>query len=159
MRPRPRRRSCKTGSRLTFHDIRAIQFNAGDVFDFNNFTDPNNVGTAFSYDVVRGLLLNGPPIEPPAAVPGDLNGDGFVGVDDLNIVLSSWNLNTPPGDSRADPSGDGFVGVDDLNVVLSNWNAGLPLTSATPEPGSAIIFLGSTAIMLTSRRKGVLPYR
>ncbi len=57
---------------------------------------------------------------------GDLNGDGFVGVDDLNLVLGNWNQNIPPGDPRADPSGDGFVGVDDLNTVLGNWNKGTP---------------------------------
>lgn len=65
------------------------------------------------------------------AIPGDLNGDMFVGIDDLNIVLANWNLNVPPGDPRADPSGDGFVGIDDLNEVLANWNCGIP-----PVPGS-----------------------
>jgi hypothetical protein len=59
-------------------------------------------------------------------ISGDLNGDGFVGITDLNIILSNWNLNVPPGDPSADPSGDGFVGISDLNVVLGNWNAGTP---------------------------------
>ena len=33
---------------------------------------------------------------PPAPLEGDINGDGFVGVDDLNIVLVNWNNGTPP---------------------------------------------------------------
>ncbi|MEZ6192239.1 MAG: hypothetical protein R3C45_13250 [Phycisphaerales bacterium] len=36
---------------------------------------------------------------------GDLNGDGFVGIADLNIVLGAWNENVPPGNPLADPSG------------------------------------------------------
>ena len=76
-----------------------------------------------------------------AALAGDLNGDGFVGIADLNIVLGNWNQNVPPGDPLADPSGDGFVGIADLNVVLGNWNAGTPpgvpgAGNAVPEPGT-----------------------
>jgi hypothetical protein len=67
-----------------------------------------------------------------AGVVGDLNADGFVGIGDLNIVLSNWNQNVPPGEaSLGDPSDDGFVGIDDLNTVLGNWNAGTP-----PPPGA-----------------------
>jgi uncharacterized protein DUF4832/uncharacterized protein DUF4874 len=59
-------------------------------------------------------------------ITGDLDGDGFVGITDLNIVLGAWNQNVPPGNPFADPSDDGFVGIEDLNVVLGNWNAGTP---------------------------------
>ena len=27
---------------------------------------------------------------------GDLTNDGFVGIDDLDIILSNWNAGTPP---------------------------------------------------------------
>jgi Cohesin domain len=64
------------------------------------------------------------------ALVGDLNLDGFVGIDDLNLVLGNWNQNVTPGDlSAGDPSGDGFVGIVDLNIVLGNWNAGVPPTT------------------------------
>ena len=36
-----------------------------------------------------------------ALLEGDLNGDGFVGIADLNIVLGNWNQNVPPGDALA----------------------------------------------------------
>ena len=29
-------------------------------------------------------------------LPGDLDGDGFVGIADLNIILSAWNQTLPP---------------------------------------------------------------
>ncbi len=83
---------------------------------------------------------------------GDLDGDGFVGITDLNIVLGAWNQSVPPGNPLADPSGDGFVGIEDLNIVLGNWNAGTPPAAAVPEPATlALIGLGSLA-MLRRRR-------
>jgi hypothetical protein len=80
--------------------------------------------------------------------PGDLNGDGFVGISDLNIVLSNWNQAVVNGLHQfGDASGDGFVGIEDLNEVLGNWNAGTPPGTAgdsgnlIPEPASAVVFL------------------
>ena len=77
---------------------------------------------------------------------GDLDGDGFVGINDLNIVLSHWNQSVVFGlHQKGDPSGDGFVGIDDLNEVLGNWNAGSPPThsGAIPEPTTlALMGLG-----------------
>jgi len=75
-----------------------------------------------------------------ALLAGDLDGDGFVGIADLNIVLGNWNQSVPPGDPLADPSGDGFVGIDDLNTVLGNWNAGTPPTAVVPEPSGSVMF-------------------
>lgn len=75
---------------------------------------------------------------------GDLSGDGFVGIDDLNLILGGWNQSVPVGDPLLDPSGDGFVGIDDLNYVLGNWNGGVPpiyeVTNDIPEPGMAVLF-------------------
>ena len=83
---------------------------------------------------------------------GDLDGDGFVGINDLNIILANWNQPVPPGNPSADVNADGFVGITDLNVVLGNWNAGVPLPpgsgAAVPEPASlALICLGATAVL------------
>ncbi len=62
------------------------------------------------------------------AVPGDLDGDGFVGLGDLNIILQNWNR---AGQGVAgDTDADGFVGLGDLDVVLNNWNAGTPPLSS-----------------------------
>ncbi len=83
-------------------------------------------------------------------IAGDLDGDGFVGIADLNIVLGAWNQNVPPADALADPSGDGFVGIADLNIVLGNWNAGTPPgeTSNIPEPGTVCLMgLGGLAVL------------
>ncbi len=85
---------------------------------------------------------------------GDLDGDGFVGINDLNIVLANWNQSVPPGDPLADPSGDGFVGIDDLNEVLGNWNAGTPPNAITniPEPATVGVLAIAGLASLNRRR-------
>ncbi len=91
---------------------------------------------------------------PLPLIAGDLNGDGFVGVEDLNLVLGAWNQNVTPGDLLSgDPSEDGFVGIEDLNTVLGNWNVGTPPGggNAVPEPAS-FAFLTLAAMALSVRR-------
>jgi len=90
-----------------------------------------------------------------SGIAGDLDRDGFVGITDLNIVLSRWNDTVALGNTfQGDPSGDGFVGIEDLNIVLGNWNAsetppvGL---SYVPEPTAASI-LGLIACFLCGNR-------
>ncbi len=79
---------------------------------------------------------------------GDLDGDGFVGLSDLDIILNNWNQTVPPGNPLADPTGDNFVGLADLDIVLNNWNAGTPPVAAVPEPATlALIGLGGLAAL------------
>ncbi len=81
-------------------------------------------------------------ISAAVVLAGDLNGDGFVGIEDLNLVLGHWNQTVPSGDLlRGDPTGDGFVGIEDLNSVLGNWNVGTlpPQNAVVPEPGVSIM--------------------
>jgi hypothetical protein len=89
-------------------------------------------------------------------IPGDLDGDGFVGITDLNSILPNWNQNVAPGDLLAgDVTGDGFVGIEDLNAVLGNWNAGTPppteVLALVPEP-AAVCWLG-VGLLGVMRRK------
>ncbi len=90
-----------------------------------------------------------------ASLLGDYNDDGFVGIEDLNLVLQNWNANVTPGNKLlGDGTGDGFVGIEDLNEILGNWNAGTPPPpgSIVPEPTTlALLGLGGVA-MLRRRR-------
>ena len=55
-------------------------------------------------------------------IPGDLNGDGVVGIADLLLLFADWGpCPDPPEACPADLDGDGFVGVGDLLILLANW--------------------------------------
>lgn len=77
-------------------------------------------------------IINGQMVLAPLI--GDLNFDGFVGIEDLNFILGAWNQIVTPG-SQPDPSSDGFVGIADLNVVMGNWNAGFVPLIPGSQPG------------------------
>jgi hypothetical protein len=56
-------------------------------------------------------------IDPP--VPGDLNGDSVVNIDDLLVVLgANWG---PCSGCAGDANGDGVINIDDMLMVISNW--------------------------------------
>ncbi len=94
----------------------------------------------------------------PDPIEGDLNGDGFVGLDDIDIVLTFWNQSVTVGDLLSgDPSGDGFVGLDDLDIILNNWNSGTAPTASqllgiVPEPTTALLLLAVMPGLLQRRR-------
>ena len=57
------------------------------------------------------------------ATPGDLNGDGTVGIDDFLMLLGDWGpcaVPCPPS-CRADLDGDCDVGIVDFLTLLANW--------------------------------------
>ena len=47
----------------------------------------------------------------------DINGDGYVNVSDLLVVIDQWGLTNSP----ADVNSDGIVDVTDLLIVVGNW--------------------------------------
>ena len=52
------------------------------------------------------------------AMRGDLNGDGTVDVDDLNMVINMM-LGKAEKTDAADINGDGAVDVDDMNIIIN----------------------------------------
>ena len=74
--------------------------------------DGTIAGRAMVDGMFRGFVL-----EP--VVPGDVNGDGAVTVEDLVAVISAWG--TCPG-CPADLNHDGIVDVADLVIVLLEWS-------------------------------------
>ena len=54
-------------------------------------------------------------------IPGDLDGDGVVGIFDLLALLAAWGPCDDCDNCRADLNGDGTVGILDLLILLVNW--------------------------------------
>ena len=125
--------------------------------------NPSN-GLPLGSGFIGEFAANGTPINPffifdftgafqPSALAiynplaGDLNLDGFVGQDDLNIILAHWGQHVPQG-ILGDVNGDTFIGQDDLNVVLGEWGQGsLPvLTAARAIPEASSVIMMSLAI-------------
>lgn len=85
---------------------------------------------------------------------GDANGDGTVGIEDLDLVLANWGaglgtrgLNLPAGDV----TGDFAVDNADLQAILDNWGSTVP-PNTVPEPTSAAL-LAAAGLLLTRRRR------
>ena len=91
------------------------------------------------------------------ALDGDLNADGYVGLDDLQIILDKWNQSVTVGNwAEGDVAGigDGYVGLSDLGVLLSNWNRGtLPLVMGVPEPTAGALLVVCSLAYLPRRKR------
>ncbi len=75
---------------------------------------------------VRGtLMINVGAFTATPACPGDVNGDGMVGLADIAGITSCWNqpASCNPG---ADQDGNGVIGLSDIALVTGNWAAVCP---------------------------------
>ncbi|MEZ6190641.1 MAG: PEP-CTERM sorting domain-containing protein [Phycisphaerales bacterium] len=100
--------------------------------DLNDFLQDNAVGSVPGLDVanitefhVQGTFGNGEPglamdltldnlsigAASGIALLGDIDGDGFVGIADLNIILGEWNLGTPPSVVVPEPASAALLGI------------------------------------------------
>ncbi len=85
---------------------------------------------------------------------GDITSDGYVDVEDLDVLLAHWG-NTVGADAWAlgDLTGDGLVGPDDLDQVLNNWGSGTPPVGLIPEP-LTLSLIGPVGMFLLHRHRG-----
>lgn len=85
---------------VTYGNISRVGNYAQDAVDFGDGTTGQGIDVAAEwYDISIYDVNNPNDVIPP--IPGDINGDGFVGIEDLNIVLGNWNAGTPPNTGNA----------------------------------------------------------
>ena len=99
---------------------------AGALHAFTGFagTDCNGNGVADDCEILSGDVpdANGNGIPDTCDVPGDLDGDGLIGITDFLAMLAAWG---PCGDCDAciaDLDDDCQVGITDLLILLGAWD-------------------------------------
>ncbi|XAL99913.1 PEP-CTERM sorting domain-containing protein [Phycisphaeraceae bacterium D3-23] len=151
-------KSTALGGTLDIQLINGFAPDAGDTFDIFNLAS----STGTFADMLLPTLDSGlgwhlgklyTDGELHVELAGDLNQDGFVGAEDLDILLANWGESVLAFDySAGDASGDGVVGQADLAIVQAHFGAGAP-GGNVPEPGSAaLLALGAMALMRRRRR-------
>ena len=91
--------------------------------------------TVGQYGYTHGFLLTPQPYSQVAPLPGNVNLDGRVDVNDLTIVLTNFGKSGMAW-NEGDLNGDGTVDVNDLTIVLSSFGqtAASSSPTAVPEP-------------------------
>ncbi len=92
---------------------------------------------------------------------GDVNGDGFTGGRDLNIILTNWGMTGGASFADGDLTADGNVNVDDYTYIKPYLGTGTPPEPAEapaeppatiPEPNTLLVLSGAVVAGLVRRR-------
>lgn len=92
-------------------------------------------------------------------VPGDVNNDGVVDIQDVGLVSNHWLQAAPSGDNKYLPQGDGnydrIVDIQDIGLIANHWlqtagslDAGAATPTPVPEPATLTLSLISVALAL-----------
>jgi parallel beta-helix repeat protein len=64
---------------------------------------------------------NYPLMCPYPFIPGDINHDGIVNINDATLIGWYWQQTVPPAPTNVDINGDGIINVLDATIVRWNW--------------------------------------
>ena len=95
----------ETGQAIGIHTHGGCDYSGG-----NHGTGANHAELQYALAHPQGVCI---------PVPGDVNSDGVVDIDDVFAVLAAWG---PCNACPEDVNEDGIVDIDDLFDVLANWS-------------------------------------
>ena len=89
---------------------------------FQNETGSDGIGDTL-YAIDANNTDNYPFMIPYGSLLGDVNGDGYVGIDDVFLVASHFSkeLGDPEYSRVYDLNGDGYVGIDDIFTAAQHF--------------------------------------
>jgi hypothetical protein len=105
-----------------------------------------------------GLTIDSSSVVVAYTVVGDANLDGSVNSTDFDKLVSTYGTLSGARWTQADFDGDGKVTTTDFNILAGNFGAVAPapsLGAVVPEPASASLILGATAVLFARRQRAV----
>jgi len=141
-------------------DMNGATAGAGDIQRFGIGSSTNNHTGTFAMDNVR--VVTGADFSAGGVpqVPGDVNGDGFVTMDDFTIIKDNFRK-SPRTRSQGDLTSDGLVSLVDFKQWKGAFTGGggslqgldLNFLQSVPEPSAALLaVLGAIGSMAARRR-------
>ncbi|MCK4850042.1 MAG: aspartyl protease family protein [Phycisphaerae bacterium] len=85
-------------------------------------------------------------------LPGDVNGDGYVGQTDLATIIGNWGL-SDASSWQGDLNGNGVVDGPDYSEVISYWSPPPAPPEPAPEPATLLLLACGTVALAARRRR------
>ncbi|MBN1911967.1 MAG: DNRLRE domain-containing protein [Pirellulales bacterium] len=85
-------------------------------------------------------------------VPGDTDGDGFVGPTDAAELAQNWLKTVYNGADDGDFNGDNIVNDLDASILAANWNPPSAEGVGVPEPSTFVLALAGLVLLWLRRR-------
>ena len=87
------------------------------------------------------------------ALAGDANGDGMVGIADLNVLGKNFGMTSGASYSLGDFDFDGSIGLGDLNILSGNWSFDSTPSTPTAIPEPATVLLMALGLLALANRR------
>jgi parallel beta-helix repeat protein len=88
-------------------------------FAVGNYTISASASQVYGETDLSDNTLTYSPVE--VTIPGDVNGDFLVNIEDATQVGFCWQQHVPPASPNVDINGDGIVNIMDASIVGVNW--------------------------------------